>query len=129
MNDWQPGATVSLPIPRVDRANVGARNMPGIIEHIEGNNAILVTEVGLLANPIPKWQLSRWTGPIPSVPADPQKIALTSAFRKTSGFKAGTSFSTCRCNTKCTNLRCACRKAKLQCSSRCHPSNSHCNNK
>jgi hypothetical protein len=37
--------------------------------------------------------------------------------------------SICNCASMCNTLRCSCRKANLQCSTRCHTNNRKCENK
>ena len=37
--------------------------------------------------------------------------------------------SICNCASKCNTLRCSCRKANLQCSTKCHANNRKCENK
>ena len=52
MPELQVGDVVSLPIPKVDRANIAPRNMPARVEKINENSCTLLKENGLLENPI-----------------------------------------------------------------------------
>ena len=126
--EFKIGDVVSIPIPKVDRANIAPRNIPARIEKIDKNNYTLLTESGVLEVPISRSQLSLWTGTAPEFPESLESVSLVKAFRFGSGFQTKHA-SFCKCTSDCQTKRCSCFKLGIECCSKCHSQKEKCGNK
>lgn len=120
------GDTVLVNVPRFDRNPLDLRNIIGKILAISNELYQVGTSVGIVANWLPRNALEESTvtfdEQIPNV-----KLGLREIATRLSPI-GGQGVKKCNCKTRCSGQKCYCKKNKLMCNSRCHPSRS-CLNK
>lgn len=131
-------------IPDVDKPKIGPRNVLAVV--LEVNEAgfyrldfeILIlafdfNRIGTKDGQLPNWYSRNQLGPtseafiFASDVPNSQLQSLRSAVASSS-ITGGQGVTKCNCKGQCDNNRCSCKKAGLQCNSRCHKS-SLCSNK
>ena len=128
----QPGDTVAVPIPLVDRGRGDPRNLLGIILNRDGNDLYTIcVSSGILKGSFTRNQFDLCQQAILKE-TDVNKtrtITLRAAVGEESA-SGGQGYVKCNCFgcKKCETNRCKCHKTKLKCSSRCH-SGLSCKNK
>ena len=114
------GELVRINIPRIDRAGIDRKSLPcKVLETLDGGYYRLGCVFGVLDRCYLAGEMETVSAEFPELEKIPEtRISLTAAAVN----------ALCHCKSVCTTRRCACRKAGVACSSRCHSSIS-CTNK
>ena len=122
------GELVRVNIPRIDRAGIDRRSLPcKVLETLDGGYYRLGCVFGVLDRCYLAGEMETVSAEFPELEKIPEtRISLTAASRLQSSAAAVNAL--CHCKSGCATSRCACRKAGVACSSRCHSSIS-CHNK
>ena len=124
---------VRVPVPIFDRAKTDQRNLLGVITEVDDKGMFTTaTKHGLLAQKFSRNQFEvndhglMTTDNIP-IEKRHQSMSVREA-AVASSLGHGQGFAKCNCNGTCTTNKCKCHKARLQCTSHCHPRNAKCKN-
>ena len=115
------GDTVTVGIPKNDRAAIDFNRLPAVISEVHGEIDLrytLDTPYGTLRNKYRCGDLQEYTG---TVTVDNTRVV---SLREASiAANPATKFTSrkCNCTGGCKNQRCACLKNKVHCSTHCHP--------
>lgn len=117
-----------IPIPDVDRGRGDHRQLLGVVMFEEGGFYKLGTRHGVLNCAYTRNQFSSCENNFLSVEDVPdEEIPLRTA-ANLSSIGSGQGFFKCFCKGKCNSNKCKCKKAGVQCNSKCHNSGP-CDNK
>jgi hypothetical protein len=122
------GELVRINIPRIDRAGIDRKSLPcKVLETLDGGYYRLGCVFGVIERCYLAGEMETISAEFPELDKIPDtRISLTAASRLQSSAAAVNAL--CHCKSGCKNSRCACRRAGVACSSRCHSSIS-CTNK
>lgn len=128
----QIGDNVTVPVPLVDRGRGDPRNIMGVIvDRYENDLYRIAVKGGILHGKYSRNQFDKCNQILlgHSDVCRDTEISLRSAVQHESKC-GGQGFLKCNCSgvRKCQTNKCKCRKAKVQCNSRCHSSGT-CPNK
>ena len=114
------GELVRINIPRIDRAGIDRRSLPcKVLEALDNGYYRLGCASGVLDKCYLASEMEGVSAEFPELENIPSaQISLMEASRLQSS--AASVNALCHCKSGCVNNRCACRRAGVACSSRCH---------
>ena len=118
---YHVGATVTVGIPKNERAATDFSRLPAIITEVHGEKDLrytLTTEYGILRTKYRSGDLQDYTGTV--VGDSSRVISLREASLAANPSTKFTSRK-CNCTGACKNQRCPCIKNNVPCSTHCHP--------
>ena len=122
------GDTVSVAIPKLDRASIDLKRVPAIVTHVHGTkrpNYSLATQFGRLKSKFLAGDLEKFMGVV--VPELQHELTLREAARRHHPENLFTK-SFCDCASGCASKRCPCLAKNIKCSTHCHSATT-CKNK
>ena len=124
----QVGDSVIVPIPEVDKSRGDANNLMAVVVQSQKDGFYtLGTRHGILKQLYTRNQFEVCQEQhLLEEDVPRHEIGLREAANKSSMF-GGQGFTRCNCHTKCLSNRCACKKRKILCNSKCHSGLSCCN--
>ena len=132
---YNAGDTVGIKIYKIDRSNTAASVLPCKVLSVKSNVRCaykLYTASGILSVNYSSDDLLDLRHVVfPELdnldPTDLKEVSVIRASRGYSGWCSSTTdISLCSCTGSCITKRCRCRKAGIECSTKCHSSNSSC---
>ena len=133
------GTVVQLAAADVDRAKTDVANITGVVVEHEHTEDCMQYRVAAHAGTLKACYARHQLRPLPTSPGllgldmvlqgwrSMPLVGERACMRLVSAV-GGQGFVRCNCLGKCVTDRCACRKAKRLCNSRCHPRNCACKN-
>lgn len=138
IRDFDIGDTVGIRIHAVDRANTDGRIIPCKVKDklVRAGTTLyrIYSASGIIKNCFKSDDLADLKSvAFPALdnadPATLPEITVVTAARQNVAATSKELTSVCGCKGRCNTLKCKCKKSKLQCSTKCHPSNVSCKNK
>jgi hypothetical protein len=133
------GTVVLVAADRVDRGKCDHRTVPGVVLHMtEHDNYHIGCIGGVLKDCLSREALRVENGKTPASYGLENLLSVEwTSLKKISVREALANYSPvggqgmihCSCKGKCMENRCACKKGNYLCNSRCHKSNTSCENK
>ncbi|OMJ11142.1 hypothetical protein AYI69_g9954 [Smittium culicis] len=117
------GDKIKIKIPKEDQNRLGDKYLHGVIIGKSNENYEISTEFGTIDRKIHKKHLYRLDS-TESLKCSSEKISITAAFRKVSGWTARIEIR-CFCKTGCKENRCKCKKNRKKCTMFCHSDYDH----
>ncbi|PVZ96683.1 hypothetical protein BB558_007396 [Smittium angustum] len=104
---------VKVQIPSEDRGRISDKFLLGVVKEISNDLCLISTKYGTLNRKIHRKHILLLNSNETFETLD-EKISLTSAFRKASGWNLKTE-TKCSCTSGCQINKCKCTKAKIKC--------------
>lgn len=119
--EFNVGDKISVRIPRIDRGGTDLPRLPGIKRRKSNDFYEITTEHGILQDCLRECDLELYHGPL-NIDIDQITIALRTVANKINKRSQDVKDIeiSCDCSGKCSNKRCKCYKAGLNCNSHCH---------
>lgn len=114
------GQSVSVLIPKADRAKGDSRRIPGVVVREAGvkrKRYQIACKFGTLRGMFTASQLVPYPG-VPPIDGSGKEISLREAARLNSSHKMH--IIICKCKSGCVNKNCRCKAQRSECSTRCH---------
>lgn len=135
--EYAVGQTVGVRISSVDRTNTDGKLIPCKVLKKDDRSRTpyqVYSAAGIIRTHFSALDLADMrTVFFPALeqadPATLEEVTLIRASRENSKWQNPTAGSTCHCKGTCATLRCQCRKAGLQCATKCHPCSKNCSNR